>query len=174
MFVVSKCVCFCLHDKVCISLYVCVCTYRTRCIFQCVSIINPRHACARVTVVVLCVCALAASASVYTYISATNDTHGFLLGVSWILIRGFSKKSSVQKLWHKKPFSCIFGTNGALQLPEAQLVGRILLQRLATRYTSNRLLQAIIYVRSVRMRSIRTYIRGYCLHLQTNWPHCMA
>ena len=91
MCVVSKCVCFCLHDKVCISLYVCVCTYRTRCIFQCVSITNPRRACARVTVVVLCVCALAASASVYTYISATNDTHGFLLGVSWILIHGFSK-----------------------------------------------------------------------------------
>ena len=85
----------------CVSVCMCVFVHtRTRCIFQCVSTINPRHACARVTVVVLCVCALAASASVYMYISATNDTHGFLLGVSWILIHGFSKKSSVPKFMH--------------------------------------------------------------------------
>ena len=126
------------------------------------SIINPRHACARVTVVVLCVCALAASASVYTYISATNDTHGFLLGVSWILIRGFSKNLPFESYGIKSRFRA--WTNGGLQLPEAQLVGRILLQRLATRYTSNHLLRAIIYVPSVCMRSIRTYIRGFCLH----------
>ena len=105
----SKCVCFCLHDKVCISLYVCVCTYRTRCISQCVSIINPRHACARVTVVVLCVCALTASASVYTYISATNDTHGFLLGVSWILIRGFSKNLPFESYGIKSRFRAFLG-----------------------------------------------------------------
>ena len=55
--------------------------------------------------VCLCVClylsvtALAASASVAP---ATNDTHGFLLGFSWILIRGFSKKPSVQKLLRGK------------------------------------------------------------------------
>ena len=62
--------------------------------------INPRRACARVTVVVLCVCvcvcvsvpALAASAS------KTNDTHGFLLGVSWIFIRGFPKKTFRSKV----------------------------------------------------------------------------
>ena len=33
---------------------------------------------------------------------------------------------------HREPFSRTFGTNGALQLPEAQLVGRMLLQRLPT------------------------------------------
>ena len=37
--------------------------------------------------------ALAASAS------ANNDTHGFLLGFSWILTRGFSKNPSVPKLY---------------------------------------------------------------------------
>ena len=51
----------------------------------------------------MCVCvvyrsvtALAASAS------ATNDTHGFFLGFSWICIRGFSKNPFVQKLWCEK------------------------------------------------------------------------
>ena len=29
---------------------------------------------------------------------------------------------------HREPFSRTFGTNGGLQLPEAQLVGRMLLQ----------------------------------------------
>ena len=53
-------------------------------------VINPRHSCARVTVVVLCVClsftALAA------YIPGTNDTHRFLLGFSWILEKPFHSK----------------------------------------------------------------------------------
>ena len=103
---VSVCMIKC--DKVCI-LYVCVCTYRTRCIFQCVSIINPRQACARVTVVVLCVCALAASASVYTYMSATNETHGFLLGVSWILIHRFSKNLPFESYGIKSCFRAFSG-----------------------------------------------------------------
>ena len=37
-----------------------------------------------------------------SFISASNDTHGFLLGFSWILTRGFSKKPSVRKLWREK------------------------------------------------------------------------
>ena len=32
---------------------------------------------------------------------------------------------------NREPFSRTFGTNGGQQLPEAQLVGRMLLQRLA-------------------------------------------
>ena len=82
-------------------------------------IVNPRRACARVTVVTLdaharegygsrrvclfvclSVCpsvpALAASASVY------SGTHGFLLGFSWINMCGVSKKPSVEKLWREK------------------------------------------------------------------------
>ena len=56
---------------------------------------------------------------------------------------GVSKKHSVQKLWrgqanmqifgaHRQPLSRSFGTNETQQLREGQLVGRMLLQRLAT------------------------------------------
>ena len=56
---------------------------------------------------------------------------------------GVSKKPSVQKLWREKanmqmswssrqPLSRSFGTNETQQLREGQLVGRMLLQRLAT------------------------------------------
>ena len=62
--------------------------------------INPRRACARVTVVVLRVCVylsvttLAASAFVYTCNQRYSQVS--LTGFS-ILIRGFSKNPSVQK-----------------------------------------------------------------------------
>ena len=106
-------------------------------------LVNPRRACVRVTVVVLCVC-LFVCLSVCLFPlwrplkPETNDTHWFLLGFSWILIRGFSKKTPVQKLWREKakvrrqPLSRSFGTNETQQLREGQLVGRMLLQRLAT------------------------------------------
>ena len=88
-------------------------------------------------VVVLCVClsvyrsvpALAASASVET------STHGFLLGFSLISMCGVT---SVQKLWrdkemtHSQPLSRSFRTNETQQLPEGQLVGLMLLHKLAT------------------------------------------
>ena len=56
---------------------------------------------------------------------------------------GVSNKPSVQKLWrgkanmqmfgaHRQPLSRSFGTNETQQLREGQLVGRMLLQRLAT------------------------------------------
>ena len=56
---------------------------------------------------------------------------------------GVSKKPSVDKLWREKanmqmigahcqPLSRSFGTNETQQLREGQLVGRMLLQRLAT------------------------------------------
>ena len=56
---------------------------------------------------------------------------------------GVSKKPSVQKLWrgkanmqmfgaHRQPLSRSFGTNETQQLREGQLVGRMMLQRLAT------------------------------------------
>ena len=60
--------------------------------------------------------------------SASNDTHGFLVGFS---TRGFSKQPSVQKFYGVKklrePFSRSFGTNETQHLREGQLVGRILL-----------------------------------------------
>ena len=58
---------------------------------------------------------------------------------------GISKKPSVQELWrekanmqmtHREPFSRSFGTNETQQLREGQLVGRMLLQRLATGATA--------------------------------------
>ena len=66
-----------------------------------------------------------------------NGTCGIIVGFS---TRGFSKKPSVRKLWREKanmqinrePFSRSFGTNETQQLREGQLVGRMLLQRLAT------------------------------------------
>ena len=64
-------------------------------------LINPRRACARVTVVVLCVClsvclsALAASASVETKQRYTRVSLRLFLD-------GVSKKPSVQKLWRGK------------------------------------------------------------------------
>ena len=53
---------------------------------------------------------------------------------------GVSKKPSVEKLWREKanmqmswrPLSRSFGTNETQQLREGQLVGRMMLQRLAT------------------------------------------
>ena len=54
---------------------------------------------------------------------------------------GVSKKPSVQKLWREKanmqmswsqPLSRSFGTNETQQLREGQLVGRMMLHRLAT------------------------------------------
>ena len=54
---------------------------------------------------------------------------------------GFSKKPSIQELWrekanmqmtHRQPLSRSFGTNETQQLREGQLVGRMMLQRLAT------------------------------------------
>ena len=54
---------------------------------------------------------------------------------------GVSKKTSIQKLWrekgnmqmtHRQPLSLSFGTNETQQLREGQLVGLMLLQRLAT------------------------------------------
>ena len=54
---------------------------------------------------------------------------------------GISKKPSVQELWrekanmqmtHRQPLSRSFGTDETQQLREGQLVGRMLLQRLAT------------------------------------------
>ena len=77
-------------------------------------VMYPRRACARVTVLVLCVC-VCVCVCVYpsvclfqvqllqrTFTPAINDSRGFLVGFSWILIRGFSKKTSLQKLWREK------------------------------------------------------------------------
>ena len=52
-------------------------------------LVCPQRACARVTVVVLCLCmcvcvSVTALATSACHLSATNDTHGFLLGISLI------------------------------------------------------------------------------------------
>ena len=71
---------------------------------------------------------------------------------------------------NREPFSCTFGTNGGQQLHEAQLVGRMLLQRLATGTTGvkqvryKQLPTDYPYVGATRnmyytcMRSILTYV----------------
>ena len=67
-----------------------------------------------------------------------NGICGIIIGFSWISTR---EKPSVQKLWRpickcvgtrREPFSRSFGTNKTQHLREGQLVGRMLLQRLAT------------------------------------------
>ena len=85
--------------------------------------------------VCLSVPALAASASIET----SNQQYPlvslrlFLDLDSWIF-----EKTSVQKLWrekvraHRQPLSRSFGTDETQQLRKGQLVGRMLLQRLAT------------------------------------------
>ena len=108
----------------------------------------------------------------HPFISATNDTHGFLLGVSWILICGFSKKPSVQKLKREKANMQIslsspratLGTNGGLQLPEAQLVGRMLLQRLATDATG---MKQVRYRRRPTREARHSYAHAQCIHIYT-------
>ena len=60
--------------------------------------------CVRVYVsVCLSVTALAAS-----FIAAISDTHGFLVGFSWILTRGLSKNACVPEIWPKKANMQIF------------------------------------------------------------------
>ena len=70
------------------------------------SFINPRRACARVTVLVLCVCLCIRLFPLWLLQRplkpANNGTHGFLLGFSWINMCGVSKKPSVEKLWREK------------------------------------------------------------------------
>ena len=61
----------------CVCVCVCVCVYPSVCLFQ-VQLLQR------------------------TFTPAINDSRGFLVGFSWILIRGFSKKPSLQKLWREK------------------------------------------------------------------------
>ena len=141
-------------------------------------LINPRRACAaRVPVLALCVClcvclsvtALAATA----FVSACNQRHLrhyfrlFLDFNSWIFEKAFRYKSYGEKKpicklvrAHREPFSRIFGTNETQQLREGQLVGRMLLQRLATGVKQAR------YRRSLLggQRGTRTRMRsGQCM-----------
>ena len=77
------------------------------CMYVC-RLINPRRACARVTVLVWCVCVCVCvypSVCLFqvqllqrTFTPAIDDSRGFLVGFSWILIRGFSKKTFPSKV----------------------------------------------------------------------------
>ena len=89
------------------------------------------------------------------FISASNYTHRFLLGVSWILTRGFS--NNMQMSWSSP--RTIFGTNGGLQLPEAHLVSRMLLQRLATGATG------VKQARYTQLPTDYSGLRGRSLHV---------
>ena len=89
--------------------------------------------------VCLSVCYRSSSFSVRIYIPGAN---GFLLGFSWILTRGFSKNLPFQSYGVKKPIaneleltaSCFRALSGSTKgrTSEAQLVGQVLLERLAT------------------------------------------
>ena len=90
---------------------------------------------------------------------------------------GVSKKPSVEKLWrekanmqmtHRQPLLRSFGTNETQQLREGQLVGRMMLQRLATGATGvKQAIQAKAYSGQrgthTRMRSIYTCILCTCI-----------
>ena len=82
--------------------------------------------------------ALAASASVET---SKQRYSRVSLRLFLDYMCGVSKKPSVEKLWrekanmqmtHRQPLSRSFGTNETQQLREGQLVGRMMLQSLAT------------------------------------------
>ena len=60
---------------------------------------------------------------------ANNGTHGFLLGFSVCVV--FRKNLPFVRA-HRQPLSRSFGTDETQQLREGQLVGRMLLQGLAT------------------------------------------
>ena len=73
-------------------------------------------------------------------ILGANDTQGFVLGFSWKICVEFRKnlpfksygvKKPICKS-HRQPLSRSFGTNETQQLREGQLVGRMMLRRLAT------------------------------------------
>ena len=65
-------------------------------------IINPRRACARVTVVVLCVCLSvcyrSSGYSIRLYLNQTTPTGSLRL----YLILGILRKPSIQELWREK------------------------------------------------------------------------
>ena len=73
--------------------------------------------------------ALAASASVET----SKQWYSRVLDYVWSFEKTFRSKAMAWKSqFHRQPLSRSFGTNETQQLREGQLVGRMLLQRLAT------------------------------------------
>ena len=109
---------------------------------------NPRRACARVYCVCLSVYpsvpALAASASVETSKQRYSrvSLRLFLDIYMWSFEKTFRSKvmawKSQLQMSHRQPLSRSFGTNETQQLREGQLVGRMMLQRLATGATGKR------------------------------------
>ena len=89
---------------------------------------------------------------------------------------GVSKKPSVQKLWrgkanmqmigaHLQPLSRSFGTNETQQLREGQLVGRMLLQRLATGATG-------VKQARYRRRGSEALVRACAVYIYTQRGVC--
>ena len=108
--------------------------------------------------------ALAASASVETSKQRYSrvSLRLFLDFDSWIF-KSYGVKKPICKLdsAYREPFSCSFGTNDTQHLREGQLVGRMLLQRLATgRETSE--IQGLLGQRGtrprMRSRSVSHYV----------------
>ena len=97
--------------------------------------------CSCLVCVSVCVCDTALAASVYIHKQRYSrvSLRLFLDFDSWIFENKFPFESYVMKKpickqvrAHHEPFSCTFRTNEGQQLPEAQLVGRMLLERQAT------------------------------------------
>ena len=65
---------------------------------KCVLIFNPWGACAARVCSNRSVCVCQSVTVHRSFKPATDDTHRFLLGFSWILTRGFSKKTSRSKV----------------------------------------------------------------------------
>ena len=123
-------------------------------------LINPRRACARVTVVCLCVYpsvpTLAASASVETSKQRYSRVclRLFLDFDSWIFektlpLKRYGVKKQMSYIAHREPFSHSFGTNETQHLREGQLVGRMLLRR-ATGMKQARYRREPLYTRAAR------------------------
>ena len=119
--------------------------------------------------VCVCVCpsvtALAASASAYTCSQRCSGVclRLFLDIYVWIFkkklpFKSYGVKNPTCKCVraHRQPFLRTFGTNEGQQLPEAQRVGRMLLQRLATGPTS---------IKQARYKQLTTR-RGYEGHVR--------
>ena len=115
--------------------------------------------------VCLSVPALAASAHVL-HLQQSRVSRRFFLDLdSWILeklFKSYAVKKPKCKLdsAYRKPFSRTFRTNETQQLREGQLVGRMLLQRLATGVTSEMQARAYSGQRVTRTRMRSKYIHS--------------
>ena len=125
--------------------------------------------------VCLSVTALAASASAYTCSQRYSGVYLRLLCVDFrknLPFKSYGVKKPICKLVraHRQPLSRSFGTNETQQLREGQLVGRMLLQRLATGATGVK--QARYRRRPTRgsevlVRACAVYTQRVCMYVRS-------